>query len=129
MEILSKIIIWIVLLGSLWAIIKYTKKIDAEFKEWSPKSNPYVWGYLMGILYFMFGIAILCLFIHTFLNKEADLIMLPISLIPVYINIAIGIKVINRSEKAFMIATVFTLNPIIWVINYFYMKNRYDDFH
>lgn len=128
METLAKTIVWIVVFGALWSIIKYTKRIDVEFKELSPKSKPYIWGYFFGILYFMIGIFILCFAIFSFLNNKIDYVIF-IWLIPVFFNTVLGIKVINRGDKAFTIATVLTLNPIIWVINYFYMKNRYDDFH
>lgn len=32
---------------------------------------------------------------------------------------------LSFSRTAFILITVFSLNPIIWLINYFYIKNRW----
>jgi len=43
-------------------------------------------------------------------------------------GVLIGYLVINRNKIALVVLTVISINPIIWVINFFYLKNRWNEF-
>ena len=38
--------------------------------------------------------------------------------------IQIGIGILERSRLSLIIFTIFTFNPVIWVINFFYIRRR-----
>ena len=41
------------------------------------------------------------------------------------INTVLMILILNYSKYAFLIATIISLNPILWIVNGFYLKNRW----
>lgn len=43
------------------------------------------------------------------------------------INVGLSVMIIRFSKTAFVIATVLSINPIIWIINGIYLKNRWND--
>lgn len=43
------------------------------------------------------------------------------------VNIGLSMMIIRFSKAAFVIATVLSINPIIWIINGIYIRNRWND--
>jgi hypothetical protein len=35
--------------------------------------------------------------------------------------------IIKRSKVALILFTVISINPVIWIINFIYIKNRWDE--
>ena len=42
------------------------------------------------------------------------------------INTILMVLILNYSKYAFLIATIISLNPILWIVNGFYLKNRWN---
>jgi hypothetical protein len=45
----------------------------------------------------------------------------------VVLNLALSVMILRYSKTAFVIATVLSINPILWVINGIYVRNRWND--
>lgn len=43
------------------------------------------------------------------------------------VNIGLSVMIIRFSKTAFVIGTVLSINPILWIINWIYIKNRWRD--
>jgi hypothetical protein len=43
------------------------------------------------------------------------------------VNAILMIMVLNYNKYAFLIATILTFNPLLWVINGIYLKNRWNE--
>lgn len=43
----------------------------------------------------------------------------------IIINIILSIKILNYNKYAFLIATILSFNPLLWIINGIYLKNRW----
>lgn len=43
----------------------------------------------------------------------------------IIINIILSIKILNYNKYAFLIATILSINPLLWIINGIYLKNRW----
>ena len=91
-----------------------------------PDYNSYLWGYFTGVVTIVWGIIlfIVCLSL-LFLNVD----IFPINITIYYLGLlifytALGYFVCSKEKWAFIILTIVWMNPIIWVINYFYIKRR-----
>tara|TARA_B100000315_G_C14165830_1_gene402201 strand:+ start:192 stop:488 length:297 start_codon:yes stop_codon:yes gene_type:complete len=80
---------------------------DIGFKWWN------IWAWL--------GLTLgnLCM-----LGALSELVGLAVVLI--VINTALMIMILKFSKYAFLIATVISLNPLLWIINGIYLKNRWN---
>ena len=58
------------------------------------------------------------------LGALSELVGLAVVLI--VINTALMIMILKLSKYAFLIATVISLNPLLWIINGIYLKNRWN---
>lgn len=83
------------------------KEHDLEFKWWT------AWAWL--------GLTLgnLLLFVRLEGNKE-------IALILVVINTILMILILRFNKYAFLTATVLSLNPLLWIFNGIYLKNRWN---
>ena len=45
----------------------------------------------------------------------------------VVLNVALSVMLLKYSKIAFVIATVLLINPVLWIINGIYIKNRWND--
>ena len=82
---------------------------DLGFKWWK------TWGWLgltFGSIYILF----------TPLGNSGIEIW---TLIIFILNTALGVMILKLNKYAFLIMTVLSLNPIVWIINGIYLKNRW----
>jgi hypothetical protein len=112
-----------------------SKKLNDNYQISHPEDKGYIWGYFQGITIIAWNILALLwgLFVYRRLpylkGEMRDLalelfepsffgVVIPI----IFILIASG--VCARIRGLFIIFTILTFNPVIWVINYFYIKRR-----
>ena len=117
------LIIWLGVIISYFTILLIDKGDDNITYKVNKES--YIWGYFMAAYYFIFSAFILGFIVSLLMDEETDFMPL-ILLIPAIINANIGYLIVKKNRNALMLGTVLTLNPIIWVVNYFYIKNRYE---
>lgn len=48
------------------------------------------------------------------------------ALIIVLVNSVLMVFILKHNKYAFLIATVLSINPIVWIINGIYLKNRWN---
>ena len=80
---------------------------DIGFKWWS------IWawlGLIVGNLYM--------------LGALSEIVGLAVVLI--VINTVLMIMILKYNKYAFLIATIISLNPLLWIINGFYLRNRWN---
>ena len=117
-----------------------SKKLNSDYQIERPEDRGYTWGYFQGITTIVWNIlmSIFCFFfIQKFpgllikygvnletINIQPTLQITAFILILSIIFILIGYWVCKRDRGALIFLTIFTFNPVIWVINYFYIKKR-----
>ena len=81
------------------------------------------WLYVMAYYYYIKSalIAFVALKMFFFEGKEFPVLFL---LIPAGIAANFGYGLKNKKFSVVFWATIFTLNPIIWIVNYFYFRER-----
>jgi hypothetical protein len=111
-----------------------SKKLDRNHKASHPEDKGYVWGYFQGITIITLNILglIAAFFISQTLPEfeqkyNIDFAFLYPNAFGIIISLFFLITaygVCQRLRIPFIILTIFTLNPVIWVVNYFYIKRR-----
>ncbi len=96
------------------------KKLNTKLQQKNPNYKSFVWGYFIGISNIIWGILLILVLMDT---KSLDLIVSIFMLIP----IILGYFTVKRNKTLFIALTVLSINPIIWIINWIYIKNRWDE--
>lgn len=105
------------------------KKLNTNHRIQYPDHQDYKWGYFMGVGSIIFGV--LYTLIYTFIDIISETITMVDFIIYIgllLISAVIGYFTCKKSKQAVIWVTVFSLNPVIWIINFFYIKKRKDEF-
>ena len=137
--------LYIAPLGTLLALIPLivliiiylvAKKIDKKHQLEQPNDRGYIWGYFQGITLLVWHSLLILLSVlmildptEYFKKNDIDLTIDPslsgfFALLVTIFVIQIGIGILERSRLSLIIFTIFTFNPVIWVINFFYIRRR-----
>lgn len=132
-------------LGTLLALIPLivliiiylvAKKIDKKHQLEQPNDRGYIWGYFQGITLLVWHSLLILLSVlmildptEYFKKNDIDFTIDPslsgfFALLVTIFVIQIGIGILERSRLSLIIFTIFTFNPVIWVINFFYIRRR-----
>lgn len=121
-KIFALILFLVVIVIPSLILAKMTKGI---MKRKHPECISFTWGYYLGYQGILTGFAMTIYFIdymvNTYYSGFFDILTLVIFNI---LYIAINIRVLRRNRLAFIINTIFTFNPVIWIYNYIYIKDR-----
>lgn len=96
-------------------------KMDISLHKRTPEAKPYKWGYYigwMGILGWLL-ISVYALSLHG----EDTLLEFLLSVV----GIVSHIQVLRRNRHGWIVAIILQLNPISWIINGIYLKNRWSE--
>jgi hypothetical protein len=91
-----------------------------------PEYKSYIWGYFQGIGVIFYSILgfIFC-FLTLFLYNNAEALNATLwGLVASTLGLFVGYFVCCKEKWAFVLLTIFTPNPIIWIINYLYITRR-----
>jgi uncharacterized membrane protein YfcA len=111
--------------------------MEARRKRAEPNLRPYTWGLYIGlsvlIFYGWFAFAGLIGLFGVFLpgdNTKGDFSRGAALLVLVFCGLisASGYFCLKRHRWAWVVATIATAVPVIWIINFFYGKNRWQEF-
>lgn len=95
--------------------------LDKRLHKRMPQVKPYKWGYYIGVLGIVtYGDIAIGALSEGGLGLAVFIVMLAIC----YVFYCI----IKREKWAWVVGTVMTLNPVMWMINYQYFKNRRDEY-
>ena len=105
MDNLTEYIIGVVLLMiAVGVSMAASDKLERTRKSRLPQTQPYQWGYFIGCLSFWFAPATLGL------------------------SALLGWGIIKRRRWAWVVGTILTLNPFVWLINGIYAGRRWHEF-
>ena len=51
---------------------------------------------------------------------------MPLAITLIVINTILNVMILKLNKYVFLIATILSINPIIWIINGIYLKNRWN---
>jgi len=112
-------LLFIVLPGIIVALV-----IHRSFWKRNRLKKPYRWGFYWGVQ--SIALAVLLIILSFTIAEDAGSVILLLALASLYG--VIGYFTIKRRTWAFVTLTVFTLNPVTWIANGIYIKNRLDEF-
>ena len=93
----------------------------------STESNyTWVWHKVFSYILYLQGFVWLLFAISFYIDPETSPVF---PLIISFVNFFIGYKVLQKRFLWIVIATILSMNPIIWISNIFYYKNRSDELH
>ena len=123
-----ELIIWGVIIGI--TILNYfiAKKLNTNHKTRYPDHQDYKWGYFMGVGSMVFGTLYALFYLFIFILVSFELLDIVIFSAIFLIPVILGYFVCKKSKQAIIWGTILSINPIIWIINYFYIKNRRGEF-
>ena len=105
------------------------KKLNTNHRTQYPDHQDYKWGYFQGVGLILFGgLYALIYTIIDIISETFTIVNFIIYIGLLFISVSIGYFACKKSKQAMIWVTVLTLNPIIWIINYFYIKNRRGEF-
>ena len=123
-----ELLIYGIIIGLIILNYFIAKKLNTNHKTRYPDYQDYKWGYFMGVGSMVYGTLYSLFYFFIFISVSVGLqdivILLAIFLIPAIL----GYFVCKKSKQAMIWVTILSLNPIIWIINYFYIKNRRGEF-
>lgn len=99
-------------------------------KKKKPDALPYQWGYFTGWMGLLCGFCISILNFSEAAKAQDDVnISLYYSCIGIYCFVTgfIHLFIIFRNRWLWILAIILQLNPVLWVINGIYLKNRWID--
>lgn len=97
-------------------------------REKSPKLRPYTWGYFFGMsgafAFSVFAVLQVIGDINARGDRAGTSFVFGLSLSIAAVAFAL---VIRRNKWAFILATIFSMNPAFWIINGFYIRKRWEE--
>ena len=125
---LMELLMWGVIIGL--TILNYfiAKKLNTNHKTLYPDHQDYKWGYFMGVGAMVFGTLYGLIYFFILISVSVGLQEIVILLASFIIPVILGYYICKKSKQAIIWGTIISLNPIIWIINYFYIKNRRGEF-
>ena len=112
-------------------IYYFAKRMDARFQLNNPDSKRFIWGYFTGIT--SISTPILFLIIDLLLMSDlGDELVVDVGLMTLSISLKVvvifaGYWAIKKDKIALVMLTIISINPIIWVVNFFYLRKRWDE--
>ena len=102
---------------------------ERKRKTREPDASPFAWGYYFGYLSIWTALPVVALFMPA--NTEGRsfaLISLAVIVVWTFAVVTSGIFILDRSRIAWVIGTLLSLNPVIWIVNAIYGAKRWTKF-
>ncbi|MGR3174409.1 MAG: tetratricopeptide repeat protein [Candidatus Scalindua sp.] len=104
-------------------------KLDKKRANRYPNTLTFKWGYFTGARILMASTIIFILGILVIASGEPDLAEVNVAMIGALSVLFIpGILILRRNRWAWIFYTIFSLNPLLWLINVIYIKKRWNEF-
>ena len=87
-----------------------------------PSHRPFAWGYFLALVVISWGLLIGVLSIAVYPNSGPDWMRFW----SIYL-VTLGVLMYRQNRWAWLVYVIFSVNPVEWVINGFYLKNRWKD--
>lgn len=117
---------WVVfILVTLGAAVGGTV-MNERLHDKHPQLKSYIWGYFFGLVSVLAAASLITLIPFVLFFEEQSLVDLRLFQIVIVLLIAIpNFFILKRHRWAWIVATLVTCNPVFWVINGIYVKNRW----
>ena len=125
---LMELLILAVIIGLIVLIYFIAKKLNTNHKTQYPDHQDYKWGYFMGVGAMVYGTLYSLFYFFILISVSQGLQDIVILLALFSIPVIPGYFACKKSKLAMIWLTIISFNPIIWIINYFYIKNRRGEF-
>lgn len=93
--------------------------LEKRHRAHAPNQRPFTWGYFQGIAAILFGSTIL---VAGIADRGANASLAAVLLLLFWI--VSGWLTLRRNRWAYVVWTVTSLNPILWIANGVYIRNR-----
>ena len=105
--------------------------LEARRKRLGIGSRSYTWGYVLGTCGLIIATLVLLSFVITlFIVKDDELFTGAVGATALVVLYGVpGWYVIKRKRWAWVVLNYLTLNPVLWIIAYFYGRNRWNEFN
>ena len=117
-----------IIIVSLILTIPFSLKEGKEFKSKNPNLLPFAWGFFVGYMGVVFSlISAASLFIestHKYGSAATGMVVLGLIML---LTAFVHIYMIKRNKWAWLVGIVISMNPILWVVNGIYLKNRWHE--
>jgi hypothetical protein len=110
---------------SIWMAFRF----EMRFKARLPHTRPYKWGFYMGWMGILCApIALLLLSLTVMHGEDADIFGVFVMGVWFLAHSVCGFFIVRRKQWAWVVGTILLLNPIAWIINGIYARNRWKEF-
>ena len=119
----------IIFISAIFGIFLYANKLNNKFQLQLPECKSFFWGYFMGIFNVSSSILFIVVSLSVTVNSDPPpplALFLFIAFVGL-LGLVLGYLIIKRSKVALILFTVISLNPVFWIINFIYIKNRWDE--
>lgn len=121
-------IYWVIIIACLLISIPVSFSMNDSLHKNHPEVKPYAWGYYIGWMGMLnssaFSIVQFISASKTYGRNSDTFAVLGLILLIVAIT---HFFIIKRNKWAWVIGIAFQLNPILWIINGIYLKNRWTE--
>ena len=122
MDLNDAMTVYLVVAAIVCAIIAF--EIESRRKRRGIGVRAYTWGYYNGCVGIaLMPLAILWLYV-AIEGHEAGLFV--VAAWPI-VQTVCGYYVLRRHRGAFVVGTILSFNPILWIVNYFYIRHRWNE--
>ena len=125
---LYELLYYLVGIGLIILHYVIAKNLNTNHRKKFLNHQDYVWGYMQGVGAMIFGTVYGLFYLYLLISLSVELLTIVIVFALFSITVILGFLICKKSKQAIIWATVFSLNPVIWIINFFYIKNRRGDF-
>ena len=94
--------------------------LEKRLRKANPSARPFMWGYWTAIT----GIAVPIVVGLGFRAGNATFSQFVLACV---VYLPVNICLLCRHRWALIAATILSLNPIIWIANFFYTRNRWNE--
>ncbi|MUM77225.1 hypothetical protein GKC30_06220 [Pseudodesulfovibrio sp. F-1] len=98
--------------------------LDKKLHQKHPEAKPYKWGYYTGLMGMLtYGLLALTLVVTSAVKDQKTLtalVFFTLSIIPYY-------YIIMRRKWAWVVGVILLFNPILWIVNAVYARNRWKE--
>ena len=96
--------------------------LNNRHRRMRPECRDFRWGYLNALCAIIHQpIAIGIMFVNTNHSQIAWIIAF-------CIYMPLGILTLRRNKWGYVLLTIISFNPLLWIINYIYISNRWKEF-
>jgi hypothetical protein len=110
----------IVIVGPVWGAIALNRK----HLRLRPNCQPFAWGYHNALINFLTPFVVAGAMSQQGLDLTSVRVLLFVLLLT---YVPLGILTLRRNRTGFLLLTVLQLNPIYWLVNGIYLKNRWEE--